>query len=258
MVLRLRVALGERLLDEHVDRVAVLGVHHHERARLGRDLHRPEERLVVDHERALVGHEELVRGDALVGQRRELLERAALLQVGDGHVVAHVDHLLAVRPSPSSRRARRRSSCPAAGCTKSTWQVVPPRAAARWPDSTSSIVTVPPNGMSRCVCGSTAPGSTYLPGRVDHAVGLDVERLADQGDPLVLDEDVADVVVRRRDDAASLDQNGHCGSPSSVQLSAALLAALGDLDLLLLVALALDVDAVVLELLDGRLGVRRS
>ena len=31
-----------------------------------------------------------------VGQRRELLERAALLQVGDGHVVAHVDHLLAV------------------------------------------------------------------------------------------------------------------------------------------------------------------
>ena len=47
--------------------------------------------------------------------------------------------------------------------TKSTWQVVPPKAAAVWPDSTSSIVTVPPNGMSRCVCGSTQPGSTYLP-----------------------------------------------------------------------------------------------
>ena len=47
--------------------------------------------------------------------------------------------------------------------TKSTWQVVPPNAADVWPDSTSSIVTVPPNGMSRCVCGSTQPGSTYLP-----------------------------------------------------------------------------------------------
>ena len=46
---------------------------------------------------------------------------------------------------------------------KSTWQVVPPNAAAVWPDSTSSIVTVPPNGMSRCVCGSTQPGSTYFP-----------------------------------------------------------------------------------------------
>ena len=46
---------------------------------------------------------------------------------------------------------------------KSTWQVVPPNAAAVWPEVTSSIVTVPPNGMSRCVCGSTQPGSTYLP-----------------------------------------------------------------------------------------------
>ena len=46
---------------------------------------------------------------------------------------------------------------------KSTWQVVPPKAAAVWPDWTSSIVVVPPNGMSRWVCGSTSPGSTYLP-----------------------------------------------------------------------------------------------
>jgi hypothetical protein len=71
------VSGGQRLLDEHVDRVAVLGVHHHERARLGGDLHRREERLVVDHQRALVGHEELV--EVMPGrQRRELLERAAL------------------------------------------------------------------------------------------------------------------------------------------------------------------------------------
>jgi hypothetical protein len=46
---------------------------------------------------------------------------------------------------------------------KSTWHVVPPNAAEVWPDSTSSIVVVPPNGMSRCVCGSTHPGRTYFP-----------------------------------------------------------------------------------------------
>jgi hypothetical protein len=46
---------------------------------------------------------------------------------------------------------------------KSTWHVVPPKAAAVCPDSTSSIVVV----------------------------------------------DVADVVVRRCDDAAAFDQNGH-------------------------------------------------
>jgi hypothetical protein len=60
VVLRLGLPLGERLLDEDVDGVAVLGVHHDERAGLGGDLHGLEERLVVDHERALVGHEELV------------------------------------------------------------------------------------------------------------------------------------------------------------------------------------------------------
>src|ERR671929_181149 len=40
------------------------------------------------------------------------------------------------------------------------------------------------------------------------------QRLADQGDPLAVDEDVGDVVVRRRDDAAALDQHGHLGLPS--------------------------------------------
>ncbi len=115
VVERLGVPGLERLADEDVDHVAVLGVHHHERAGLGRDLHRPEERLVVDHERALVGHEELVGGDALVGQRRELLERAALLQVGDRHVVAHVDHLLAVGLRLPLVERLRRTSRPAAG-----------------------------------------------------------------------------------------------------------------------------------------------
>ena len=115
---------------------------------------------------------------------------------------------------------------------KSTWQVVPPRAAARWPDSTSSIVVVPPNGMSRCVCGSTAPGRTYLPDASITRVGGDVERLADQGDPLVLDEDVGDVVVRRGDDAAAFDQNGHADLPSRCRRS--LLAAGRDFTVVLL------------------------
>ena len=74
---RVGLALGDGLLDDDVDRVAVLGVHHHEPAGLVRGLHDLEERLVVDHHGALVGHEELVRGDALVGQLREVLERAA-------------------------------------------------------------------------------------------------------------------------------------------------------------------------------------
>ena len=46
-----------------------------------------------------------------------------------------------------------------------------------------------------------------LAARVDDPVGLLVERLADERDRLVLDEDVRDVVVGRGHDAAALDQN---------------------------------------------------
>src|SRR5437899_10615272 len=48
-----------------------------------------------------------------------------------------------------------------------------------------------------------------LAARVDHLVRRDVQRLADQGDALALDEDVGDVVVRRGDHAATLDQHRH-------------------------------------------------
>jgi len=48
-----------------------------------------------------------------------------------------------------------------------------------------------------------------LAARVDHLVRRDVQRLADQGDALTLDEDVGDVVVRRGDHAATLDQHRH-------------------------------------------------
>ena len=68
-------------------------------------------------------------------------------------------------PSAFARHSSRASAkvAPWGWMTKSMCVVVPPKAAAVWPDSTSSIVTVPPKGMSRCVCGSTQPGSTYLP-----------------------------------------------------------------------------------------------
>ena len=46
---------------------------------------------------------------------------------------------------------------------KSTWQVVPPNAADTVPEVKSSQETVPPKGMSRCVCGSMQPGRTIFP-----------------------------------------------------------------------------------------------
>src|SRR5689334_9464024 len=70
---------------------------------------------------------------------------------------------------------------------KSTWQVVPPKAAeAR---------------------------EHVLPARGDHLVRARLERLADQRDGLVLDVDVRDVVVGGGHDPPALDQNCHAGPP---------------------------------------------
>jgi hypothetical protein len=98
----------------------------------------------------------------LVGQRRQLLERPALAQVGDGDVEAVVDDRVPVRLAvPGLERGGEGLAL------RLDAEVDVRRGAAECrrgvADSKSSAVTVPPNGMSRCVCGSTQPGSTYLP-----------------------------------------------------------------------------------------------
>src|SRR5512146_1012627 len=76
----------------------------------------------------------------------------------------------AARPWARARRASRAcaSVSPGPGSTKSITVVVPPQAAAIVPLSQSSLERVAPTGISRCTCGSTAPGSTTKPsaGRV--------------------------------------------------------------------------------------------
>ena len=212
------VARRQRLLHEDVDRVAVLGVHHHERTRLGRNLHRPEERLVVDHERALVRHEELVRGDPLLRQSGKLFERAALAEIGDRDVVAHVDELLPLA-----------LGVPGVECL-----------GERAPGRLDAEVDVTRGTAERCrdlarrdVVDRDGPAERHVEVRmridqsgedvlargVDDPVGIDVERLAEHRDALVLDEDVADVVVGGRDDPPALDQCRHVISPPSAESS---------------------------------------
>ena len=208
MVLRLGLALGQRFLDEDVDRVAVLGVNHDQRARVRCDLHRPEERLVVDHQCALVGHEQLVGGHALVRQRGQLLERPAFVKVGDRHVVAHVDHLLAVGlRAPLVERGAE------GGALGLNHEVdVAGRPTERGGGLAGLDVVDRDSAAERHVevsVGVDTPRQDVLAARVDDLVGLDVEGLADEGDPLVLDEDVTDVVVGSRDHTTTSDQNRH-------------------------------------------------
>ncbi len=144
----------------------------------------------------------------VVRQAPELLERATLAKVGDGDVEAVVDDRLAfalavpdlerlgeclslaldAEVDVRCRAAERRGRLP-------RLEVVDRRLAA--PGHLEVRVRV--DGSRQDV----------LAGRVDDLVRLNVERLADQGDALSVDEHVGDVVVSGGDHAAALDQHGH-------------------------------------------------
>ena len=205
---RLGVPLGERLADEDVDRVTVLGVNHHERAARRGDLHRAEERLVVDLQDVLVGHEELVRGDALLGQRGELLQPFLVGEIGDRDVEAVVDQCLAVRlrvPSLEGLRERLALSLDA------EVHVAGRAAAGRRPLAGLEVVDRDRAAERHVEMGVRvdAARQDVLPARVDRPFGRDVEVGADERDALALDEDVGDEVVGGGDDAPSADQDGH-------------------------------------------------
>ena len=70
-------ALGQRLLHDHVDHRAVLGVHADERAVLRRLPQRLEDRGVVDHQHVGIGHEELEAGHALADHVVHVFEAAS-------------------------------------------------------------------------------------------------------------------------------------------------------------------------------------
>src|SRR6266566_4498716 len=59
VILRRAFSLGERLLNDHVDGAAVFGMHADEAAVFGGLAHGLEDRRVIEHEDARVGHEEL-------------------------------------------------------------------------------------------------------------------------------------------------------------------------------------------------------
>jgi hypothetical protein len=174
VILRLGLALGECRLDEHVNGIAVLGVNHHERAGLGRDLHRLEERLVVDHERTLVRHEQLVARDAVIGHARQLVERPSFLEVGHREVEADVDQRLAVHLAvPELERLTE----PLALALDAEVDMAG-RAAERRRDVTRLEVVRGNRAPERHVqvgMRIDAAGKHVFPGRVDRPIGFQVE-----------------------------------------------------------------------------------
>ena len=84
------LALGERLLHDHVDHAAVLGVHADQRAVLGCLLHRLEDRCVIHHQHAGIRHEQLEAGHALADHVVHVFQPRRA-QIRDDHVQPIVD-----------------------------------------------------------------------------------------------------------------------------------------------------------------------
>ena len=82
-------ALGQIMLLQRGDDFAVLGVDERHRAEFGAARERGEHLLVVDHQRALVGHEMLERGHAGLDHLGHVLAHR-IVPVGDAHVVGIV------------------------------------------------------------------------------------------------------------------------------------------------------------------------
>ena len=122
---------------------------------------------IIHHQHVGIGHEQLEAGHAFAHHVVHVFE-AGLAQIGDDHVQPVVDARPCPRPSSTRCRARRACACRAPGWRNRRWwwcRRTPPRA-CRFRNRPLEVV--PPNGMSRCVCASMPPGSTYIPAASMH------------------------------------------------------------------------------------------
>ena len=125
-------------VGEEADRVVVLGMHHHERAGLARDAHHVEH-LEVGERQAVIGHEHLERGVAVLDQRRQLLAEHGVGRVRDDQVERDIDVAMPVRLGvivPSPPRAATRPSA--------AWRTAAPWCCRRTPPSACRSRSRPP------------------------------------------------------------------------------------------------------------------
>ncbi len=144
----------------------------------------------------------------MLGQSGELIERSCRTQIGDSDVVAHVDHLL-----PCGLRVPDRERVAEALAPGLDAEVDVTGRSAKSRRGLPALDVVDRHGApERHVemrVGIDAARQHEPSTSIDRAVGFELERLADPGDPFALDEDVRNVIVRRGHDATALDQDRH-------------------------------------------------
>ncbi len=214
MELGSQVALRHQLLLQVPDGLAVLAVHGDHRAQLRGLLHHLVELAVVHHDGALVGHEHLERGDAVLLHHGPHLLGGAVAPAGDRHVVAVVGdrllRLLAPRLEGVEQRfaARRDAEVDDGG------------GAAGDAGGSAALEVVGGDGAHEAELhvhvGVDEPGQNELARGAQHLVlgRALLQALADRRDPAVGAVDIRDGAIRRGHDLSVLDQQAHRRLPS--------------------------------------------
>ena len=209
VALRPGYALGQIMLLQRGDDFAVLGVNERHRAEFGAARERGEHLLVVDHQRAFVGHEVLERGHARSHHLGHVLAHG-IVPVGDAHVIGIVGDGVLRALLPVGERLHQRLI--AVGDA----EVEHHRRAAGERRLGAAFVIV---GRVRAHEGHVEMGVRINPaGQNETALGVEravaPEALADRLDGLVLDEDVGLVGPVGGDDGSTFDYERHfCQSP---------------------------------------------
>ena len=211
VVHRIGLPLLEVLPDQDVDGPAVLGVHHDQRAGVGRALHRLEDRRVIQHEHAWVRHEELEGRDAFADEGVHLLQDLVVHLPHD-----HVEAVVRVRLL--------RLLVPAVEPGAQALSVVLERevddgrgpAERSRPRPRGEVVRAeaPAEGEVHVGVDVDRAGHHVPAGGVDRPVGLDGHARPDRRHLLPVHEDVGRDRLGRRDQRSPLDQRLH-GSPFS-------------------------------------------
>ena len=223
VVVRVGLALLDKLGSEHIDRRAVLGVHHRQQPGVCRDLHGLENLRVIRVEDARVGHEHLEARDAFVDEARHRGERV-LVNPTDNLVEAVVDGAITGSEFVPVREAvfdalagalhrevdDRGGAAPGGGGRAGLERVACRRATER---------------QLHVGVGVDAARDHILAGRVDHGVDRVLQVAAEQhrsgcehrDDALTVDEHIRFTAASGRDDGTAGDEGrSHDGTPRAL------------------------------------------
>ena len=210
---RFGVPGGQRIFGGDLDDVAVLGVHLDQAAEFLRRLHRAKDRLVVDLQHVLVGHEDLERVDAFALDHRLHLVERLVAAVGDREMEAVVDRGFAGSFLLPGRKGVRERVAPRVQREVDDRR----RAAERGGDRAGGEIVGRRRAAKRHVemrVRVDAAGENVRAARVDHIVSGRVELGAECGDDAPVHEDVGVRHIGRRDDRPAANQCSDDVSPT--------------------------------------------